>query len=1100
MPSSFVITRGSYEQPSGPTNSCSSNSLSQCLHLIDILYNVLNANERNPKGLDDLCVRFIINLPQEELESVERICFQVEEAQWFYEDFIRPLDPDLPSLNLRDFCLRIFQHCPLLSEFSSYHHSAAFSEFLAYKTRVPVRGAIMINQDMTEVVLVKGWKKAASWSFPRGKINKDELDLDCAIREVYEETGFDMKKAGLVGNNDDMKYIDVTMREQHMRLYVFRGVPMDTYFEPRTRKEISKIQWYKLSELPTLKKKKQQSEGRGEDLATNANKFYMVAPFLSPLNKWIAQQRKLDKQSDQEHPHPVTTSAQNTRLPVDDHTSGDGVNTDSTADDMGRLLASLRHSGHASNTTDLPEVSEPLDTRLDVTAQLKGLLHVSSQAASKHVDQRSTAIPGAPGRGTTVGKDSNALLALLRGKETTYEQVPQTPLEQVIGHPALPPAPQRHPHRMPSQGAQALPLQSHLQLPTIHNQLPQFHSRNAVHTSKPPLHIRERLHQSHHRGQLPAQSILPAQHGQQLSKTIESKSSPAGIAHLNRQVPAPYQRTGDPEFSRRSQYSSNLPPSIPPASKLPPPKLTTHSSALLDLFMTNRPTKVISTPQLTGASTTHLSVLSSFEAPHEHSEVSPLTEQSTERELHIQMIPAGEPDQQKSKLAAWGNFQATSKMEISEARRRSAEKDAGRLAEEARTGVRQEPQLPAMSETWRQVKVDDQANQRKVVNVKKSTSQSRNANGTARTSVPFSESNLGELTREFAVDDIGHVRSTPDTLQEDVQPKATAGPKQNLPPVLAVPAKDITSSNPDHKAYLLDLFRKPSIPSEQPPKPSTSLELPGTPVELSALPSPGYNQDTSHTEHATLRYSSHSHENNKGFKPKRPVENGKARKSPMSATINGPLNVPNFDTISQKTKEYKGQTENGAMRNTQKGPPLTILPRPLIPEVVLRVEREKGPATVSPEALQNIDTTPVPFQPQILRRPVKQNLQPQAPPPYAPAQPSDPSKAPPSFDYRTSQNQGHKDALLSLFGNSAPLNPATNSVSAIPISPLSERVISQKGVSAVVSPLTSRSLMGSVVSPIAEGTAKSAGVGILRSPEDRNFLLRYLEEVAKERR
>ncbi|KAG9828356.1 hypothetical protein KCU98_g14578, partial [Aureobasidium melanogenum] len=60
--------------------------------------------------LDDLCVRFIINLPQEELESVARICFQVEEAQWFYEDFIRPTDPSLPSLNLRDFCLRIFQH------------------------------------------------------------------------------------------------------------------------------------------------------------------------------------------------------------------------------------------------------------------------------------------------------------------------------------------------------------------------------------------------------------------------------------------------------------------------------------------------------------------------------------------------------------------------------------------------------------------------------------------------------------------------------------------------------------------------------------------------------------------------------------------------------------------------------------------------------------------------------------------------------------------------------------------------------------------------------------------------------------------------------
>jgi 8-oxo-dGTP pyrophosphatase MutT (NUDIX family) len=115
----------------------------------------------------------------------------------------------------------------------------AFSEFLAYKTRVPVRGAIMLNDTMDSVVLVKGWKKGANWSFPRGKINKDEKDLDCAIREVYEETGFDIRASDVFVDEDNTKYIEVSMREQHMRLYVFRGVPMDTHFEPRTRKEIS---------------------------------------------------------------------------------------------------------------------------------------------------------------------------------------------------------------------------------------------------------------------------------------------------------------------------------------------------------------------------------------------------------------------------------------------------------------------------------------------------------------------------------------------------------------------------------------------------------------------------------------------------------------------------------------------------------------------------------------------------------------------------------------------------------------------------------------------------------------------------------------------
>jgi mRNA-decapping enzyme subunit 2 len=97
----------------------------------------------------------------------------------------------------------------------------------------------MLDASMEQVVLVKGWKKGAKWSFPRGKINKDENDLDCAVRETYEETGYDIRGAGLIEDDNAVKYIEVTLREQQMRLYVVRGVPLDSYFEPRTRKEIS---------------------------------------------------------------------------------------------------------------------------------------------------------------------------------------------------------------------------------------------------------------------------------------------------------------------------------------------------------------------------------------------------------------------------------------------------------------------------------------------------------------------------------------------------------------------------------------------------------------------------------------------------------------------------------------------------------------------------------------------------------------------------------------------------------------------------------------------------------------------------------------------
>jgi hypothetical protein len=35
-----------------------------------------------------------------------------------------------------------------------------------------------------QCVLVKGWKSSAGWGFPKGKINEDEDEAFCAVREV----------------------------------------------------------------------------------------------------------------------------------------------------------------------------------------------------------------------------------------------------------------------------------------------------------------------------------------------------------------------------------------------------------------------------------------------------------------------------------------------------------------------------------------------------------------------------------------------------------------------------------------------------------------------------------------------------------------------------------------------------------------------------------------------------------------------------------------------------------------------------------------------------------------------------------------------------
>ncbi|KAF2156676.1 DCP2-domain-containing protein [Myriangium duriaei CBS 260.36] len=482
--------------------------------------------------LDDLCVRFIINLPQEELEQVARICFQVEEAQWFYEDFVRPIDPTLPSLNLKQFCLKIFQHCPLLSAFSDEQHLAAYQDFLGYKTRVPVRGAIMLNDEMDKVVLVKGWKNNASWSFPRGKINKDEKDLDCAIREVYEETGLDLHEAGLAPDPDAVKGIDVTMREQHMRLFVFRGIPEDTPFEPKTRKEISKIQWYRLADLPTLRKNKQAGQSDAHE-SYNPSKFYMVAPFLGPLKKWIHRQKKIDAQQ-------------------------------ALHEEYGEVSEAFVEE----QPTQLPEINVVAGGMQDPASELKRLLSVQQPLQSLASQQPPL----------SQQQQASSLLAMLRGGAPAISQnnlrseIPHTPLEQLGGRVPEPLSPHVH-HVRESPFATSQPP-------------PQYSPQPPV---AQPSHLNANLSHGHsmHDGHMGQPASLPANQ-QNLLQMIQQRPQ---AGQVQPQQYSPFQQqlslrgpVQQAPFNQQNMHQPQHDPVGPPPSQLPPPRLNNHAMGLLSAF------------------------------------------------------------------------------------------------------------------------------------------------------------------------------------------------------------------------------------------------------------------------------------------------------------------------------------------------------------------------------------------------------------------------------------------------------------------------------------------------------------------------------------
>ncbi|XP_010492118.1 PREDICTED: mRNA-decapping enzyme subunit 2 isoform X2 [Camelina sativa] len=230
--------------------------------------------------LDDLCSRFVLNVPEEDQQSFERILFLVEYAYWYYEDNAVENDPKLKSLSLKEFTSLLFNSCDVLRPYVT-HIDDIFKDFTSYKCRVPVTGAIILDETYERCLLVKGWK-GSSWSFPRGKKSKDEEDHACAIREVLEETGFDVSK--LLKKEE---YIEFVFRQQRVRLYIVAGVTEDTLFAPQTKKEISEITWHRLDHL-------QPASNEVITHGVSGLKLYMVAPFLSSLKSWILK-----------HPSPV---------------------------------------------------------------------------------------------------------------------------------------------------------------------------------------------------------------------------------------------------------------------------------------------------------------------------------------------------------------------------------------------------------------------------------------------------------------------------------------------------------------------------------------------------------------------------------------------------------------------------------------------------------------------------------------------------------------------------------------------------------------------------------------------------------------------------
>ncbi|XP_068910232.1 m7GpppN-mRNA hydrolase [Tenebrio molitor] len=223
--------------------------------------------------LDDLLTRFIICVPESAKQNLIRICFQIELAHWFYLDFYVTSESKLKACSIYEFAAHVFQHIPSLQK-EQHKLNQILAEWKEYKQTVPTYGAILLSEGMTHVLLVQSYFAKSSWGFPKGKVNEEEDPAHCAIREVLEETGFDI--TSYVSPDE---WLESTINDQLVRLYVIKNIPMKTKFQPKTRYEIKACEWFPVADLPNSKKDATPKVKMG----VSANSFFMVLPFVKRL-------------------------------------------------------------------------------------------------------------------------------------------------------------------------------------------------------------------------------------------------------------------------------------------------------------------------------------------------------------------------------------------------------------------------------------------------------------------------------------------------------------------------------------------------------------------------------------------------------------------------------------------------------------------------------------------------------------------------------------------------------------------------------------------------------------------------------------------------
>lgn len=120
------------------------------------------------------------------------------------------------------------------------------NRFIPVLNQPRTRVAVVLNDH--EVLLVKNWLGSQQWTLPGGGIKRGETPLQCAVRELFEETGLVVEPSEL----SFVGYMTNTGLPRAVMVYRINLNDSDSAatIPDSARHEITHLAWHPLTNLP----------------------------------------------------------------------------------------------------------------------------------------------------------------------------------------------------------------------------------------------------------------------------------------------------------------------------------------------------------------------------------------------------------------------------------------------------------------------------------------------------------------------------------------------------------------------------------------------------------------------------------------------------------------------------------------------------------------------------------------------------------------------------------------------------------------------------------------------------------------------------------